>query len=41
MDYNWSFKRLPEEHEVIEVDGVKLCIESLDKNRIKKIRVFT
>ncbi|MBS5953257.1 HlyC/CorC family transporter [Paraclostridium bifermentans] len=34
-------KRLPEEHEVIEVDGVKLCIESLDKNRIKKIRVFT
>ena len=34
-------KILPEEHEVIEVDGVKLCIESLDKNRIKKIRVFT
>lgn len=34
-------KRLPEEHEVIEVEGVKLCIESLDKNRIKKIRVFT
>ncbi|MEG2246884.1 MAG: HlyC/CorC family transporter [Paraclostridium sp.] len=34
-------KRLPEEHEVIEVDNVKLCIESLDKNRIKKIRVFT
>ena len=34
-------KRLPEENEVIEVDGVKLCIESLDKNRIKKIRVFT
>lgn len=34
-------KRLPEENEVIEVDNVKLCIESLDKNRIKKIRVFT
>jgi putative hemolysin len=34
-------KRLPEENEVIEVDSVKLCIESLDKNRIKKIRVFT
>ncbi len=34
-------KRLPEENEVIEVDNVKLCIESLDKNRIKKIRVYT
>ncbi|WP_346042541.1 hemolysin family protein [Paraclostridium tenue] len=34
-------KRLPEENEVIEVDNVKFCIESLDKNRIKKIRVFT
>ncbi|WP_373598853.1 HlyC/CorC family transporter [Paraclostridium bifermentans] len=34
-------KRLPEENEVIEVDNVRLCIESLDKNRIKKIRVYT
>ncbi len=34
-------RRLPEEHEVIEVDNIKFCIESLDKNRIKKIRIFT
>ncbi|MGL4797742.1 MAG: HlyC/CorC family transporter [Paraclostridium sp.] len=34
-------KRLPEEDEVIEVENIKLCIESLDKNRIKKIRVYT
>ena len=34
-------KRLPEENEVVEVDNIKLCIESIDKNRIKKIRIFT
>jgi putative hemolysin len=34
-------RRLPEEHEVIEVDNIRFCIESLDKNRIKKIRIFT
>ena len=34
-------RRLPEEDEVIEVGNIKLCIESLDKNRIKKIRVYT
>jgi len=34
-------RRLPEENEVIEVDNVKFCIESLDKNRIKKVRIFT
>ena len=34
-------RRLPEENEVIEVDNIKFCIESLDKNRIKKIRIFT
>ena len=34
-------RRLPEEHEVIEVDNIKFCIESLDKNRIKKVRIFT
>ena len=34
-------RRLPEEEEVIEVDNIKFCIESLDKNRIKKIRIFT
>ena len=33
--------RIPEENEVVEVDNIKLCIESLDKNRIMKIRVFT
>ena len=34
-------RRLPEENEVIQVDDIKFCIESLDKNRIKKIRIFT
>ncbi|MEG1312600.1 MAG: transporter associated domain-containing protein, partial [Romboutsia sp.] len=34
-------RRLPEEHEVIEVDSIRFCIESLEKNRIKKIRIFT
>lgn len=34
-------KRLPEEKEVIEVDNIKFCIESIEKNRIKKIRIFT
>lgn len=34
-------RRLPEENEVIEVDNIKFCIESLDKNRIKKIRIYT
>ena len=34
-------RRLTEENEVIEVDNIKFCIESLDKNRIKKVRIFT
>ena len=34
-------KRLPEENEVVEVDNLKLCIESIEKNRIKKIRIYT
>ena len=34
-------RRFPEENEVIEVDNIKFCIESLDKNRIKKVRIFT
>ncbi|WP_103899398.1 HlyC/CorC family transporter [Clostridioides difficile] len=33
--------RLPEENEVIEVDNIRFCIESIEKNRIKKIRVYT
>ena len=36
-----NLRRLPEENEVIEVDNIKFCIESLDKNRIKKVRIFT
>ncbi|HAU4842486.1 TPA: HlyC/CorC family transporter, partial [Clostridioides difficile] len=31
--------RLPEENEVIEVDNIRFCIESIEKNRIKKIRI--
>lgn len=34
-------KRFPEQNEVIEIDSIKVCIESLDKNRIKKIRIYT
>ena len=33
--------RLPEEAEVIQVEQIKFCIESIDKNRIKKIRIHT
>jgi putative hemolysin len=33
--------RLPEEDEIIQVEGIKFCIESIDKNRIKKIRIHT
>ncbi|MCC0629076.1 MULTISPECIES: HlyC/CorC family transporter [unclassified Clostridioides] len=33
--------RLPEENEVIEVDNIRFCIESIEKNRIKKIRIYT
>lgn len=33
-------KHIPEENEVIEVDRVKFNIESVDKNRIKKIRII-
>ncbi|HBF6738499.1 TPA: HlyC/CorC family transporter [Clostridioides difficile] len=32
--------RLPEENEVIEVDNIRFCIESIEKNRIKKIRIY-
>ena len=33
-------KRIPEENELIEVENVKFNIESIDKNRINKIRIF-
>lgn len=33
-------KHIPEENEIIEVDRVKFNIESVDKNRIKKIRIM-
>lgn len=33
-------KHIPEENEVIEVDHVKFNIESVDKNRIMKIRIM-
>ena len=33
-------KRIPEENEIIEVEDVKFKVESLDKNRINKIRIF-
>ncbi|MEG0855769.1 MAG: CNNM domain-containing protein [Terrisporobacter sp.] len=33
-------KHIPDENELIEVDGIKFNIESVDKNRIKKIRIL-
>ena len=33
-------KRIPEENEMIEVEDVKFKVESIDKNRINKIRIF-
>lgn len=33
-------KRIPEENEIIEVEAVKFKVESIDKNRINKIRIF-
>ncbi|MGM9536482.1 MAG: HlyC/CorC family transporter [Intestinibacter sp.] len=33
-------KRIPEENELIQVENVKFNIESIDKNRINKIRIF-
>ena len=36
-----TLSRLPEEDEIIEVENIKFCIESLEKNRIKKIRIYT
>lgn len=33
--------RIPDENEVVEVDNIRFCIESLEKNRIMKIRIFT
>ncbi|SHJ88755.1 putative hemolysin [Tepidibacter formicigenes DSM 15518] len=32
--------RLPEEGEVVEYDNIKFIVESIDKNRIKTIRMF-
>ena len=33
--------KLPEEGEKLELDSIKFVVESIDKNRIKKIRIFT
>ena len=33
-------KRIPEENEIIEVEDVKFKVESIEKNRINKIRIF-
>ena len=33
-------KRIPEENEIIEVEDVKFKVESIDKNRTNKIRIF-
>ncbi len=33
--------RLPEEGEIVEYENIRFTVESIDKNRIKKVRIFT
>lgn len=33
--------RIPEEQEVVEINNIKFIVEDVEKNRIKKIRIFT
>lgn len=33
--------RIPEEKEEVEIDNIKFRVEEVDKNRIKKVRIFT
>lgn len=33
--------RIPEEKEELEFNGLKFIVENMDKNRVKKVRVFT
>ena len=33
--------RIPEEKDEIEINQVKFIVEEVDKNRIKKVRIFT
>lgn len=33
--------RIPEKNEEIHIDNIKLVVEELDKNRIKKVRMYT
>ena len=33
--------RIPEEKEEVEIDHIKFRVEEVDKNRIKKVRIFT
>ena len=45
FDSIWGYiigyiRHIPEENEIIEMDNIKFNIESVDKNRIKKIRIM-
>lgn len=33
--------RIPEEQEVVEINNIKFVVEAVEKNRIKKVRIFT
>ena len=33
--------RFPEQNEEVKIDNIKFVVEDVDKNRIKKVRIFT
>ena len=33
--------RFPEQNEEVEKNNIKFIVEEIDKNRIKKVRIFT
>ena len=33
--------RFPEQNEEVKINNIKFIVEDIDKNRIKKVRIFT
>ena len=36
-----EFGRFPEQNEEITLNNIKFTVEEIDKNRVKKVRIFT
>ena len=36
-----ELRRIPEEHEEVVIDNIKFVVEEVEKNRIKKVRIYT